>query len=156
MMAFHELGHVLHALASGGRIAAVHIPLIGFSLTELTSNPHPHFVAWGGPVWGSMVPVLAWRVPAVARSCGRPVAQFFAGFCLVANGVYLGAGWTQLAGDAADLVRYGTPVWVLMLFGMCATGGGLYLWHLLGNRPSPQPSPPSTARLRSPQAGERA
>ena len=67
--------------------------------------------------------------------------QFFAGFCLVANGAYLGAGWKANAGDAADLVDYGTPAWVLVVFGVVTTGAGLYLWHLIGKSPPPQPSP---------------
>jgi hypothetical protein len=70
--------------------------------------------------------------------------QLFAGFCLIANGVYLGVGWIDNAGDAGDLLRRGTPVWVLVGFGLLASGGGLYLWHRLGPvqepRQEPQPS----------------
>jgi len=142
MMVVHELGHVFHARLSGGTVSAVRVPLVGFSITELSSNPRPHFVAWGGAMWGCLVPLVAWAVFAATGTRGRRVAQFFAGFCLVANGLYLGVGWTQRAGDAADLRRYGTPVWVLVAFGVFATGAGLYLWHRLGASPSPQPSPP--------------
>jgi hypothetical protein len=131
MMAVHELGHVLHAWVSGGVVSAVRVPLAGFSITVLSSNPHPHFVAWGGAVWGCALPVAAW-LAWPGRWRGLRALQFFAGFCLLANGAYLGMGWTMRAGDAADLVRYRTPVWVLVLVGLCGGASGLYLWHRLG------------------------
>jgi hypothetical protein len=134
MMVVHELGHVLHAWVSGGKVAAVHVPLVGFSLTLFATNPHPHFVAWGGAVWGSLLPVALWGVFQWMGWRGREWVEGFAGFCLVANGAYLGAGWTMRAGDAGDLVRYGTPVWVLVGCGVVAVGAGLYLWHAMGAR----------------------
>ena len=144
MMAVHELGHVLHAWLSGGQVAAVHVPLVGFSITSFASNPHPHFVTWGGPVWGSVLPLALWGLVEAVGWKGRRWVQLFAGFCLVANGAYLGVGWTMRAGDAADLVRRGTPVWVLATVGFLLCSAGLYLWHALGSGPSPRPSPPST------------
>ena len=147
MMAVHEAGHVLHAWVSGGTVAAVRVPLAGFSVTEYSTNPRPHFVAWGGAVWGCALPLLRWAVLRFLRWEGRNLAQFFAGFCLIANGVYLGVGWKWRAGDAGDLLGYGTPVWVLLGFGVVTSVAGLYLWHLLGNDtagPSPPPSPPRT------------
>ena len=139
MMAVHEAGHVLHAWASRGTVSAVRVPLAGFSITEYSTNPHPHFVAWGGAVWGSMLPLLAWALFRTFRWPGRRAAQFFAGFCLIANGVYLGVGWITRAGDAGDILNHGTPVWVLVAFGAVATAAGLYLWHRLGSAASPLP-----------------
>ena len=132
MMAVHEAGHVLHAWASGGVVSVVRVPLVGFSVTEFSVNPRPRFVAWGGAVWGSLIPLLAWAVCRAVRLRGAPAVQFFAGFCLVANGAYLGVGAFTGAGDAGDLVAYGTPAWALVLFGAIAAGAGLYLWHRLG------------------------
>jgi len=144
MMVVHEAGHVLHAWVSGGTVSAVRVPLVGFSITEFSTNPRPHFVAWGGAVWGAILPLLAWAPFAWRRWVGWRLVQFFAGFCLIANGVYLGVGWTMRAGDAADLRDYGTPAGVMVTFGAVASGAGLYLWHLLGKSPSPQPSPRRT------------
>jgi hypothetical protein len=144
MSVLHEAGHALHAWVSGATVAAVRVPLAGFSITLFSTNPHPHFVAWGGAVWGCVLPMTMWAVFQRLRWPGRRAAQFFAGFCLITNGVYLGTGWVMRAGDAADLVRYGTPVWVLIAFGGMTVGAGLYAWHLLGKRPSPQPSPPKS------------
>lgn len=132
MMTVHEAGHVLHAWLSGGTVSAVQVPLVGFSMTEFSTNPHPHFVAWGGPVWGSLLPLMGWVVFRTMRWSAGSVAQFFAGFCLIANGVYLGIGWVTQAGDAGDIVHHGTPIAVLVGFGLLATGTGLYLWHDLG------------------------
>ena len=137
MMAVHEIGHVMHAWASHGTVSAVRVPLAGFSITEFSTNPHPHFVAWGGPVWGSVLPLAARGALSFRRGRhGRAfrAAQSFAGFCLIANGAYLAVGWVTGAGDAGDLVAYGTPVWVLVAVGAVTAGAGLYLWHRLGSR----------------------
>ena len=135
MMVLHEGGHVLNACLSGGTVERVRVPLVGFSQTIYTSNPRPAFVAWGGPAWGSLVPLVGMIGASRARLNVRRAAQFFAGFCLVANGAYLGIGWTMPAGDAADLLRHGTPVAALILFGVSACSAGLYVWHRMGLRP---------------------
>ena len=136
MMAVHEAGHVLHARASGGVVDRVSVPLAGFSQTFYSVNPRPHFVAWGGAVWGCVAPLMMLGLASRGPRQLRGAIQFFAGFCLLVNGVYLGVGWTTRAGDAGDLLEHGTPVWVLMTFGAVASAGGLYLWHLLGTRGS--------------------
>ena len=58
MMFFHELGHAWHGWLSGARLEGIHLPLVGFSRTDFASNPHPLFVAWGGPAWGCLFPIL--------------------------------------------------------------------------------------------------
>ena len=62
----------------------------------------------------------------LARWKGDYLARFFAGFCLIANGVYLGIGAFQGDGDAGDLLRMGTPKWCLWLFGLIAVPLGLF------------------------------
>ena len=85
-------------------------------------------------MWGCVIPLavlrfLLWRkMHRAAR-----FSQFFAGFCLIANGAYLGVGSFIRAGDAGDLFRYGTPQWLLIAFGVVTMSGGLYLWHRLGS-----------------------
>jgi hypothetical protein len=51
--------------------------------------------------------------------------RFAAGFCLIANGAYLGGGVLLPVGDAADILRRG---------GTVAIPAGLRLWH--GQGPS--------------------
>jgi hypothetical protein len=55
--------------------------------------------------------------------------RFFAGFCLVANGVYIGAGSFAAIGDAGDMLRYGSSLWQLWLFGLVTVPAGMALWH---------------------------
>jgi hypothetical protein len=129
MLCLHELGHVLHAWASGGGVASLSVPLLGFSQTIVHPNPHERFVAWGGPLWGCLIPLIAFAIARFTRRRVPEPLRFFAGFCLIANGAYLGLGWTFRAGDAGDLLRLGTPRWLLIAFGLVATAAGLALWH---------------------------
>lgn len=129
MLALHELGHVAHALISGGRIAGITFPLLGFSQTIVHPNPRPIFVVWGGPVIGSLLPVLACALLRLARVNIPHVLRFFTGFCLIANGGYVGVGWRMSSGDAADMRELGTPVWTMIVFGLTCVTAGLWLWH---------------------------
>ncbi len=129
MLATHELGHVLSAALSGGQVTHVSLPMVGISRTDVEPNPHPQFVAWGGAIWGVALPVAAWMV---ARCCAKRyafLARFVAGFCLVANGAYLGAGSFAQVGDAADLLRHGARPWQLLFYGLAAGAAGLWMWH---------------------------
>lgn len=132
MMAVHEAGHVLHAVISGGRVDRVVLHPLAISRTDVEPNPHPHFVAWGGAVWGCLLPVAAWLGARFGAPRVAYLFRFFAGFCLMANGAYLGAGVVMPVGDAADLLRYGTPRWLLGLFGLFTIGAGLWMWNGLG------------------------
>ena len=135
MMAMHELGHVLHAWLSGGEVALVYIRPFDFSRTDLSVNPHPQFVAWGGSIWGCAIPLAAFGLMHWRRLRWAQMVRFFAGFCLVANGGYIGLGWISRIGDAGTLLRHGAAPWVLAVSGLAAMAGGLWLWHGLGPRP---------------------
>lgn len=130
MQGLHEAGHVLGAWCSGGRVSAVHLPLFGFSRTALSANPHPLLVVWAGPLAGCLLPLSLWRV--LRRSRVAWAMHFFAGFCLLANGVYLGLGWIDPVGDTGDILREGGAVWQMVLFGVVASASGLWVWHKLG------------------------
>ena len=142
MMGVHEAGHVLGAWISGGEVAGVRLHPLSISRTDLARNPHPLIVAWAGPIVGAMVPLVAygaWQAAHVfARrrrpSCGWQLPRFFAGFCLIANGAYLGFGSIDRVGDAGDLMRHGTPTWILWAFGLLTIPAGLWLWHRLEPR----------------------
>lgn len=131
MQAAHEAGHVLHALVSGGKVVDIRVPLLGFSLTRVHPNLSPHFVVWGGLIWGMVIPIAMHAIALAARWRWRYLLRFFAGFCLIANGAYMAAGWRADAGDAADLVRHGSPAWLLTALGTIAVGVGLAYWHNL-------------------------
>lgn len=134
LMAVHELGHVLHAYLSGGQVSLVYFHPFDFSRTDLSVNPHPQFVAWGGPIWGCIIPLIVYWIILWLRLGFRKLACFFASLCLVVNGAYIGVGWILKAGDAGTLLRHGASPWVMSVAGMLALAAGLYLWHRLGPR----------------------
>src|SRR5687768_14663919 len=78
MMATHELGHVMHAVASGGRVVDVSLPPIGVSQTIVHPNPQEYFVVWGGPLWGAGLPCIAAAVVRVVRKRVPAILTFFA------------------------------------------------------------------------------
>lgn len=127
MQIIHELGHMTAAWITGGRFVHVVLHPLAISRTDVKPNPHPLVVAWGGPVIGSGLPLTIWLLAKIARQ-KIPFLQFFAGFCLVANGAYIGIGSFKRIGDCNELLRYGSPIWTLWLFGALATMLGLWLW----------------------------
>src|SRR5262245_16974732 len=70
-------------------------------------------------MWG----VAAGRIP------GDYVFRFFAGFCLLANGLYVGVGSFAGVGDCGEMLRHGSQLWQLWLFGALTAPLGLWLWH---------------------------
>jgi hypothetical protein len=60
---------------------------------------------------------------------GAHGVRFVTGFCLIANGVYIGVGSFEGVGDAGDLLRHGSRVWQLWAFGVVTVPLGLFLWH---------------------------
>ena len=69
---------------------------------------------------------------ATARARFAFVLRFFAGFCLVANGLYIAIGTLDRVGDSGELLRHGTGAWQLWLFGAVTAPLGLWLWHRQG------------------------
>jgi hypothetical protein len=132
MQAVHELGHVLGAWLTGGRVAKVVLYPLTISRTDLASNPHPLLVVWAGPMIGVVLPLLLWGTAARWRMPGAFVLRFFAGFCLIANGVYLAAGSFDRIGDCETMLRHGSSAWQLWLFGAITVPAGLWLWHRQG------------------------
>jgi hypothetical protein len=133
MQAVHELGHVLAARATGGRVERVVLHPLTISRTDLAENPRPLAVTWAGPAFGVVAPLLAWGAASALRMPGAFVLRFFAGFCLLANGLYIGVGSFDGVGDCGDLLRHGAAKWHLWLFGAATTPAGLWLWHKQGS-----------------------
>lgn len=129
MQAVHELGHVCGALLTGATIERVVLHPLTISRTDVGNNSHSLLVVWAGPLFGALLPLVVWRLAAWARNRRAYLLRFFAGFCLVANGLYLGVGSFEAIGDAGDLLRLGCPPWQLWLFGLSTAPAGLALWH---------------------------
>ena len=63
---------------------------------------------------------------------GAFVLRFFAGFCLLANGAYIAFGSFDRVGDCGEMLRHGSSLWSLWLFGAVTMPAGLWLWHRQG------------------------
>ena len=133
MMAIHELGHVLGAIVTGGTVERVVLHPLSISRTDVSPNPHPAAVVWLGPIVGSVVPLAALAVIPQRLNDLRVIVAFFAGFCLVANGAYISLGWIGQVGDCGEMLRSGTPIWLMIAFGGITIPLGFYLWHGLGS-----------------------
>jgi hypothetical protein len=134
MQVVHELGHVLLAWATKGEVTKVALHPLIMSRTDLAENPHPLAVVWGGPLLGSLIPLIAFGAASISRAPGVYLFRFFAGFCLVANGVYIGTGWLLANGaDPGVMIENGSPTWLLVAFGLLTFPAGLYLWHRQGH-----------------------
>jgi hypothetical protein len=132
MQAVHELGHVVGALLGGGRIERVVLHPLTISRTDISPNPRPLLAVWAGPVFGVVMPLLLWGVFVLTRLPGAFQFRFFAGFCLIANGGYIAGGSFDGIGDCGEMLRHGSPMWALWLFGVVTVPAGLALWHRLG------------------------
>jgi hypothetical protein len=156
MMASHEFGHILAAKLTGGIVVRVVLHPAMISRTDVSPNPSPLVVAWAGPVLGCLIPILLalaiWclkgltsgvrsqspagptqSAPSAQRSVIISLSQFFAGFCCIANGAYLGLGVFDRVGDAGEILNAGTPPWMMIVFGLTAVTSGMALWHRLGS-----------------------
>ncbi len=132
MQAVHESGHVLGARLTGGRVARVVLHPFTISRTDLADNPCPLIVVWAGPVIGVAVPLLLWATAAAFHLQATFVLRFFAGFCCLANGLYIGLGSFAGIGDCGEMLRHGSEPWQLWLFGAVTAPTGLWLWHRQG------------------------
>jgi len=132
MQVVHELGHCLGAWATAGTVERVVLHPLAISRTDVAPNPQPLVVEWAGPMVGVVMPFLIWSVFAIGRVPLAWLTRFFSGFCLLANGIYIGVGSLEGIGDAGDMLRLGTPIWTLWLFGVATAPAGLVLWNELG------------------------
>ena len=133
MMAVHEAGHVLGAVATGGTVQRVVLHPLTISRTNWTNSLSPLSVIWAGPIFGVVAPLLAWLLASVCRVSWWYLLRFLAGFCLIANGAYLGVGSFDGVGDAGDLLRHGAEAWQLWFFGLVCLPAGFLLLHRLGS-----------------------
>ena len=132
MQAVHEFGHVIGAWATGGTVERVVLQPLELSRTDVYPNPSPLVVVWAGPILGVLIPLAALTLAWVAKAPALYLFRFFAGFCLIANGVYISAGAFVGIADAGVMLQHGSPRIVLVLFGLMTLPFGLLLWNGLG------------------------
>lgn len=133
MMAVHELGHVIGAVATRGHVTNVVLHPMAISRTDVQPNPNPAVVVWLGPIIGCLVPLGFQVLIPIRMKVLRDSATFFAGFCLLANGAYIAVGSFDRVGDCGEMLRTGTPLWLMLTFGCVTIPAGLILWHRLGS-----------------------
>ena len=132
MLVMHEMGHVIGALITGGTVERVVLHPLTISSTHVSPNPSPSVVVWLGPIWGATFPLaIAWLCP--AETFWRALAVFFAGFCLIANGAYIGLGSFEQIGDCKEMADTGTSAGSMIALGLMCVPSGFYLWHGLGS-----------------------
>src|SRR5690606_6359069 len=100
--------------------------------TDVQPNPSPLLVVWMGPAIGILIPLLLWGLSVWSHFTCDYLLRFWSGFCLVANGAYLGVGPVYPVGDSQTMLQNGTPAWSLVLFGVTASCCGLWIWSGLG------------------------
>jgi hypothetical protein len=131
-MVVHEFGHIVAGWASGASLSHVQLHPLQISWSAFSPNPHPQLVAWGGPILGSLVPFGLFALARAVRAPGIYLFQFFAGFCLIANGVYMLIDAFDRGGDAETLLSHGASTWQIIVFGLIAAPLGFRCWHGLG------------------------
>lgn len=129
MQVVHELGHVLGAVCTGAEINRLVLHPLSLSRTELASNPSPLVVVWLGPLLGVLLPLALWAGVRLVSESWAPFLRFFAGFCLIANGVYIAFGPADLVSDTGQMLAHGTPRWLMLVFGVSSLAAGLGLWN---------------------------
>lgn len=133
MMAIHETGHVIGAMATGGIVQKVHLQPLSISRTDVNPNPNRLLVVWAGPVLGTLIPAIAiWGIR-IANAAIHRHFMFFSGFCLIANGTYIAAGAFDHVGDCKVMLNEGSPLWTLLMFGAVTVPAGFWQWHHMGS-----------------------
>ena len=132
MQIVHETGHVIAGALLGGSVDLVVLHPLTISRTDVTGDSLPIVTCWSGPILGVTLPLLVSLVWSRWKLTGWKPVQFFAGFCLISNGLYIGIGSFDRVGDAGDAQRLGSPIWVLWAFGLLVVPSGFWLWHRLG------------------------
>ena len=116
VMAFtHELGHLMGGQLGGATLQSGNLWPWRLPYTIFSPDPRPLITLWSGPLVGVLLPLI------VALGIGHRWLWFIADFCLLANGVYIAAGWISRDSylDTIRLLDNGASPVTLIAF--CAT-----------------------------------
>lgn len=110
----HEVGHVLGGWASGAKLQQADLVPWRLPYSFFEPDPYPLVTLWGGLLLGVLAPL------ALALILRTEWMWFIANFCLLANGVYILAGWID-GGEFLDtpkLLKHGA--WSISIATYCA------------------------------------
>lgn len=127
-MCLHELGHILSAQFTGGRIQEIILVPWKFSQTVIRHSHHPLIDAWAGPLLGVTLPLFAYSLHKKFKR-ENDFLSILTGFCLMANGLYIGLGWIDKVGHAGDIITHNFSIISMILFGIISSTTGLFIWH---------------------------
>ncbi|MDB4731902.1 M50 family metallopeptidase [bacterium] len=132
MQAVHEFGHISAALMTGGTILLIDLHPLHISHTLISPNPQPVIVIWAGPIVGVLLPLVLYLVCCKFFQNMVHLLRFFAGFCLIANGAYLGSIAIEAVGDARDFLVENVPIYFPLTFAIITVPSGFLLWNNQG------------------------
>lgn len=87
MTVTHEAGHILGGACCGGTLRSADLAPWRLPYSFFEPDPFPLITLWAGLILGVAVPL------SIALFVQRDWMWFIASFCLLANGVYIAAGW---------------------------------------------------------------
>lgn len=129
MLLTHEVGHGAVALLTGGEVISVELRPGVPGHTLVNPNPQPDGVIWGGFLSGCLLPLGAWAAARAIHPAAAGDLRLLAGFCLLANGVYLAAGGSESLTDPGVLLSLGWSWPVLLAIGVLLAGPGYGLFR---------------------------
>lgn len=106
----HELGHVVAAISTGGKLVSVELRAGWLPHTLVQPNPHPSLVLWSGFAVGMIVPQLVAIAWSSDHAFTKLALKVWAGFCVLFSGVYLAVGGMERLTDTSKLVEQGWPL----------------------------------------------
>ncbi|MCA9240175.1 MAG: M50 family metallopeptidase [Planctomycetales bacterium] len=147
MLLTHEIGHVVAAVVTGEKITYVNI-YPGQMPTTLVAGSPSAAILWAGVLSGWLTPsLIALGLSQVQRF--RTLLWCWVGFCWAAGGLYLALGGIETLTDTSQLVRIGTPLWLLIAVGSGATiaGYATFRKNLVVALQAAEAAPPSPLTL---------
>lgn len=123
MTTAHELGHLIGGWFGGGKLQFVELRPWKLPQSHFDPDPHTLLTLWCGPCIGIAAPLGIWLL------CRKPMFEFVAAFCMLANGTYLAMGWFfgERYLDTHQLLEKGASPLFVTLFSLVTLSWG-YVW----------------------------
>ncbi len=126
-MLVHELGHAAAVRGTGGHVQSISISPLTWSVTKYQAVPELRAATWGGFLFGTGVPLVAFLALWCLKSRLSFWALMLAVVALMSNGAYLLVGAATGTGDAATLLKMGTSIRTLYIAGAAMVAAALPL-----------------------------